>query len=234
MNNTNNISARASFDQARRMFKMAFQDKFSSVQECSDFVDQLKLTQGEVRLEVQLIAGTNQFVFGVTPNQVNTNNVVFNTERRLPLQDSICVNEYAFYVGAPASVVDTLWQPRTYGNQIDFPGAGVALSLNTTLYGHGNFRLTVNNDVIIPYRGLINNYYSPQTQETAALGAASPNDQFRGAEDSCITAEPNFVLIGSKNNEPTVIVPAPLTVGAFTRLVLSLKGIYAQNSTVVS
>jgi hypothetical protein len=233
VNNTNNTSARASFQHAQKMFFQAFRDKFMDDASCWNFVNQLKLTQGEIRLEVQLLATTNQFLFGVTPNQANTNNIVFNTERRLPLQDSICVNEYEFLVGAPASVVDTTWQPRSYGNQIDFPGA-IATSLNSTLFGHGWFRMTVNNDVIIPYRGLLNHYYSPQTQETAALGAGSPNDQLRGAEDAQITAEPNFVLIGSKNNEPTINVPAPLTVGTFTRGILIMKGIYAQNSTVVS
>lgn len=238
MNNTNNQSARESYRQAMRMFYLAFRDKFQPGQagndECEAFVNQLKLTQGEVRCEVQLLTTLNQYTFGVTPNQQNSNNILFTTERRMPLQDSICVNEYAIFVGNPASAVDTAYQLRSYGNFFDF-GAAPAAALNSTFYSNGAFKLTINNDVIIPYRGLLNHWYKPQTQQTGALAAASPDDQLRGAEDGAITAEPNFVLIGSKNNEPQILLQAPLAaVTTFERAILVMRGIYAQNSTVVS
>jgi hypothetical protein len=95
--------------------------------------------------------------------------------------------------------------------------------------------MNVNNDVVIPYRGLFNHWYKPQTQQTAALGAGSPGDQIRGAEDGMITFEPNAILIGSKGYQPQIVLPAAMASAAqFLRCILIFRGILAQNSTVVS
>lgn len=244
MNNTNNASARMSYDQARQMFWNALRDKFPDGANgdnlCWKWVNGLRLTQGEVRLEVELNATNNIFTFGVTPNQANTNNVVFNTEKRLPLQDSICATELYFYVWRPLNSAGTPSQTgtsallRTYGNTQDF-SAAAALSLDSVLYSHGDFTMKVNNDVIVPYRGLLNFWNKPQTQQTAALGAGAPGDQICGAEYGGVTCEPNLVLIGSKNTIPQIELPTNLpTVDSFTRAVMVYKGPYAQNSTVVN
>lgn len=238
MNGTNNDSARQSYVQARQMFYIALRDKFKDGPEgdmlCKQWVNGLILTQGEVRLEVQLNATNNIFTFGVTPNQANTNNVVFNTERRLPLQDSICATEMQILICKPASQVSTAHRLRTYGNTQDFT-AGAAAAIDSTFYSHGDFTIKVNNEVIVPYRGLFNWFYSPQTQQTAALGAGSPGDQVRGVEDSTTTCEPNIVLIGSKNSIPQIELPTNMAVvDEFTRAVIIFKGPYAQNSTVVN
>jgi hypothetical protein len=235
MNNTNNQSARASYEHARQMFFKAFLDKFGGdTAACWAWVNDLKLSQNDIRLEVELATTGNNFVFGVTPNQVNTTNVQFNTEKRLNLQDSLCVNEFGIYVGQPTSRTDTTWRLHTYGNRTDFAAAD-ANAIDTTFYSHGGFQIKANNDVIMPYRGLFNHYYRPQTQQTAAFGAGSPGDQTRGAEDGQITAEPNIVLIGSKNYQPELILPAAMaSAAAFLRCVIIFRGILAQNSTVVS
>lgn len=239
LNTTNNFTAREAYTTAKKMFWRAFRDKFApgagGDSDCANFVESLKLSQSEIRLEVKLDALRNAFTFGVTPNQANTNNIQFNTERRLQLQDSLCVNEYGIFVGNPAADADTEWRLRTYGNTVDF-AATTAKSLDSTFYSHGHLQVNANNDVVIPYRGLFNNLYMPQTQQTAALGAASPGDQIRGAEDGFITAEPNLVLIGSKNYVPQLILPAALTIDAadHPRAVIIFRGVLAQNSTVVS
>lgn len=237
MNSTNNVSARISYEKAREMFYLALRDKFEvgakGDMQCKAWVNGLKLTQGEIRLEVELSANNNSFLFGVTPNQANSNNVVFNTERRLPLQDSICGTEMMIEVCRPASRTSTAFELRTFGN-FDFT-APAAAALNSTFYSNGYFRMEVNNDVVIPYRGLQNFWYKGQTQQTAALGAGSPADQIRGSEDAVVTLEPNLVLIGSKNNEPKIILPSALAnVDEFTRAVITIRGPYAQNSTVVN
>jgi hypothetical protein len=234
LNNTNNTSARDSYNHARRMFFSAFRDKFMNDKQCQDFVDSLKLSQAEIRLEVELLATQSLFKFGVTPNQANTNNFQFPTEQRLPLQDSICVNEYGIYISKPASQADSEFLLRTYGNTQNFTAAA-ALAIDGGFYSNGRFVMKCNNDVVMPYRGLFNHWYKPQTQQTAALGAASPGDQIRGAEDGMITDEPNIVIIGSKNYVPQIeLVNALSTVDQFTRAILIMRGIYAQNSTVVS
>lgn len=238
MNGTNNISAGLSYEGARDMFYDALRDRFEPGPDgdlkCRNWVNGLKLTQGEVRFEVQLNATNNIFTFGVTPNQANTNNVVFPTERRLPLQDSICATEMQILICKPASQLASSFQLRSYGNTQDFTAAAAA-AINSTFYSQGWFTLKVNNDVLVPYRGLNNFFYKPQTQQTAALGAGSPDDQYRGVEDASSTLEPNIVLIGSKNTIPQIELPTNMAVvDEFTRAVIIFKGPYAQNSTVVN
>lgn len=234
LNNTNNISALESYVRAQRLFEKAFRDRFSSDAETKDFVSKMKFSQSEIRLEVELTATATQFLFALTPNQQNTTGVTFNTERRLTLQDSFCANEYGIFIGQPSSRIDTTWAVRSYPNTQDFAAADVT-ALNSTFYSHGWFEMRCNNDVVMPYRGLFNHLYRPQTQQTAALGANSPQDQIRGAEDGFITDEPNIILIGSKGYQPQINLPVNLASAAnFLRCVLIFRGVLAQNSTPVS
>lgn len=235
MNNTNNYSARESFRVARELLVNAFLDKFKGdVNACRQWVNSRKLSQSEIRLEVQLNATSNTFVFGLTSNQNNSNGVQFNTENRLTMQDSLICYEYGIYTGNPGSATDTTWQLKTYGSQPTF-AAAAANALNSTFYSHGYFRITANNDVVMPYRGLFNHWYRPQTQQTAAFGPASPEDQIQGSEDGMITNEPNIFLIGSKGYLPQIVLPVNLAaVDAFERAVVIFRGVLAQNSTDVS
>lgn len=244
MNSTNNLSARASVERSREMFYYALREKFpdgpDGDQKCWAWVNGLVLTQGFIRLEVQLNAVNNIFSFGVTPTQANTNNILFNTEVRLPLQDSICATEMFMYVMRPTNAAGTPAVDgvnalkHTYGNTVDFSAAS-AQALDSTLYSHGRFKCTVNNRVIVPQRALSEFWYKGQTQQTAALGAGSPGDEIRGAEDGGATAEPNIVFIGSANTVPQIELPTNLaSVDSFTRVILEFRGPYAQNSTVVN
>lgn len=235
MNSTNNASARASFEIAQQLLFNAWIETFKGdVAACRNWVNNRKLSQHEVRLEVELNTQNNRFVFGVTPNQANSTNVIFNTENRLTLQDSLIVSEYAVFVAQPASRTDTAFTLNTYGNTQVFAAAD-AVALDGTFYSNGSLRTLVNNDVIIPYRGLFNHWYKPQTQQTAALGAGSPKDQLRGAEDGFVTQEPNVLLIGSKNYQPEIVLPSALASAAsFLRAILIYRGVLAQNSTVIN
>lgn len=240
MNNSNNASARESYDIAKRMFYRAFRPNFppgpSGDQACDELVNSFKLSQSELRFEVELNANNNNFLFGVTNNQPNTQNQQFPTEQRLNLQDSFCVNEHALLVAFPSSRTSTIFPVLAYANPFIFTGAGVADEINNRLYCNGSLQWKVNNDVLVPYRGTLNHWYKPQTQQTAAVGAGSPLDQFRGAEDGSITDEPNLVLIGSKNSQIYLNLPAAMSTGTFTfeRAILICRGVLAQNSTVVS
>lgn len=235
MNNTNNNSARDSFMRAKDIFFNAFLSNFKgNIEQCRQFVNSLKLSQSEIRLEVNLLTTNNSFTFGVLNNQANSNNVVFGTETRLNQSDTLCVNEYGIFVGQAAGNNDTAWNLNTYGNTQVFAAADAA-ALDSTFYSNGGFQITCNNDVVAPYRGLFNHWYKPQTQQTAALGAGSPKDQIRGAEDGMITMEPNILLVGSKNYIPQIVLKSALaSAAANLRAVLIMRGILAQNSTVVS
>jgi hypothetical protein len=235
MNNTNNISARQTFDNARQTLYNAWINSFGGDSAaCWNWVNNRKLSQHEVRLEVELNITNNRFVFGVTSNQDNSTGVVFNTETRLTLQDSLVVSEYGIFVAQPTSRTDTTYTLNTYGNTQVFAAADAA-ALDSTFYSNGSFTTKVNNDVIIPNRGLFNHWYIPQTQSTAAPGPGSPKNQIRGAEDGMITQEPNLLLIGSKNYVPEIVLPGALaSAAAFLRCILIYRGILAQNSTVIN
>ena len=246
MNSTNNISARAAFDHAKKMFYKAFIGDFvkkygpgeRAHQECMAYVDSLKLSQNEVRTEVTLTTTANQFTFGVTTQQYSTGATSVNaTEQRLNLQDSLCVNEYGFFIAKPASATAVNFSLDTYANPNTYSTTNAAAALNGTLYSNGQFKLTCNNDILVPGRGLYNHKYVPQTQGGVGITAQTifPLDQQRGAEDGFVTAEPNFVLVGSKNNVPQIVLPGALAaVETNMRAVLIFRGILAQNSTVVS
>lgn len=243
MNNTNNYSARMSFEVAKGVLYDSWIQNFldaspnnpsKASRDCRNWVDSRKLSQGEIRVEVGLVTGNSQFTFAVTDAQSNSSNVKFPTEQRLAQQDSLITNEYGFQVAQTTGNTDTTFVRRTYPNAVDFAAADVA-ALNGSLYSNGYFKMGVNNDTIVVYRQFHNHIYVPQTQQTAPLGAASPQDQIRGAEDSYITNEPNILLIGSKNYVPQIILTGPITLtNANIRVILTWKGILAQNSTVIN
>jgi len=235
MNSTNNYSARMSYDIAKQVLFNSWIDSFQGQSKaCWAWVNGRKLSQHEIRLEVGLNINNNRFAFGVTPNQANSTNVIFPTENRLMLQDSLVVSEYAIFVAQPTSNADVTYTLNTYGNTQVFAAADAA-ALDSTFYSNGFFSTKVNNDVVIPYRGLFNHWYKPQTQQTAALGAGAPKDQLRGAEDGFVTQEPNLLLIGSKNYVPEIVLPGALaSAAAFMRAILIYRGVLAQNSTVVN
>jgi len=239
LNSTNNISARDSFERARMMFAKAMLDKFNgNLQAAIRWANSLKLSQGDIRSEVQITTGGTNFTFGLTTAHNSTGATgKFNTEVPLNQQDSLCVTEYAIMMRNPASATSTIDQPRTYAGATAFPTANVITAVNGTFFGSGNFRITCNNDVVVPNRALINHYYVPQTQNGVGITAQTvfPLDQVRGAEDGFITAEPNIVLIGSKNYLPTIILPVAMAaVETNMRAVLILRGILAQNSTIIN
>ena len=143
MNSTNNIAARAAYENAKRMFFNAFRDKFSSDMACSDWVNNLKLSQSEIRTEVQLTTTANQFTFGVTTQQFSSGaTTVNNTESRLNLQDSLCVAEYGLFVANPSSATDTTYKLLSYGNVNVFTTANAGKAIDSTLYSNGQFKLT--------------------------------------------------------------------------------------------
>jgi hypothetical protein len=236
MNNTNNVSARQSFEIAKSILFQSWIGSFNgNVDECKQWVNNRKLSQSEIRLEVGLTLVNSLYTFGVTPQQANTNNVVFPTENRLQLQDSLVVSEYGIFIGNPASLTDVNWKLQTYGNPILNATAGSAAAIDATFYSNSFFQMKVNNDTVIPYRGLFNHWYRPQTQGTTVVAAGVNQDQIRGAEDGFITQEPNLLLIGSKNYVPQITLPANMVaLTPFTRVVLIFRGVLAQNSTVVN
>lgn len=239
LNYTNNIAARDTLRKSKEVLFAAMYDKFVSkygpdraADECMAWVNNRKWSQSEIRLEVELNATSTNFLFGVTTNDQNSTGVIFPTENRLDMQDTLIVSEHAVFLANPASRTDVNFNLFSYANTQAFAAADIA-GLTNTFFKNGSLYCTADKDVIIPYRGLIAHYNANETQQTAALGAGSPQDEVHSSEDGFITDEPNWYVIGTKGYKPSIVLKnaLPSVTNSFTRAVLILRGNLAQNST---
>jgi hypothetical protein len=187
------------------------------------------LTQSYLRLEQPLSLTQTNILFPILLNQQAGGVAQTVTERRLQLQDSFVVSEIAAYTwisaGSPA-----ITHFQSYPS---FFVQGANAGPLQVLY-HSYLTLSVNNQVIVPFWDVWRSYLVSQTQNLAAIAAGSPDDQLSGRDDVFYPTEPNWILIGSKNNVLTLVMPnAPATITANTKIVLFMRGVLAQNSTSV-
>jgi hypothetical protein len=223
----NNMDMRMVFENAKIAVNKAFSDLKDKFGNPINIADVCKLTQSTYRFEQGLVVGTTQYTFPVLAQQA----IFSNTEFRLLQQDSAVIYQLGVFVAAPASATDAAFLPDTYPSPFKY-GAN-ATPLNA-LY-NGNMSITVNNDILVPNWDILKHLNVPETQQTAALGAGSPQDQIRGGHDGFYPMEPNVVLIGSKNNVISINLPVGLTaVLTNSRVIVIARCIVAQNSTVVS
>jgi hypothetical protein len=218
-----NIGARMVYDNAKIALSKAFSDMPQVAQRA-------KLTQGTLRFAQALVVGQTLYQFPILVNETQLG--IFNTETRLNLQDAFIVSEMGIFLSAPASATDAAYPLLSYPNFVQLGAANADAAL--AVY-NGNLSLTVNRDILIPVWDLWRHYYAPETQQTAALGAGSPADQLRGMDDGFYPVEPNVVLIGSKNNQLQIQLPVGVTaIQTFCRIEIVVRGVLAQNVTVVS
>jgi len=192
------------------------------------------LTQSYLRLEQLMTITTTNYVFPILVNGGGGNaGAPFNSERRLNLQDSFVASELAVYLFPASSSTDTSHHLYSYPSFFTFTGAGVASSAQQ-MY-HGYLTLSVNNQVIVPFWDIQRSYLVNQTQNTAAIAAGSFDDQLSGRDDVFFPTEPNWILIGSKNNSLTMVLQNAFTavLAGSPRMVIWLRGVLAQNSTSV-
>lgn len=212
----NTIAARMVYDNAQRALAQAYPGVN---------IKQFKCTQSFLRLELALSTTVTRYQFQILNQTTSTQ---FNTEKRLNLQDSFVISSLGVFLGKPSSSTDTTFELDTYGNPTKYTN-GAAMQ---AIY-NGVLSVTVNNDVILPAWDVTRHFYKPQTQQTGA--ANSPFDQKRLAEDGFYAVEPNIIAVGSKNTQITIDLAAALSaVDASSRVIVVLRGVLAQNSTVVS
>lgn len=212
----NTQAARQVYENAQRALMSAFPGQD---------IRKFKCTQSFLRLELALSTSQTNYQFQIL-NQ--TTGSQFNTEQRLNLQDSFVVSQMGIFIGKPSGTTDTTFELDTYCDTVKYTNA-VAMN---AIY-NSQLQITVNNDVIVPAWDVAKHFYRPQTQTTGA--ANSPLNQKRLAEDGFYAIEPNITAIGSKNTVIQVNLKAALSaIDANSRLIVYLRGILAQNSTVVS
>jgi hypothetical protein len=194
-----------------------------------------KLTQSFLRLENTLTTNKTQWQFPVLNNQNNFSGTIFNTEQRLNQQDSFVAAMWGVFVSKPSSATDATFVLHTYPNAQVFATAGTAAALET-LY-NSYFSLTVNNDVILPVWDVSRHRLVPQSQNGVGITAQTifNIDQIDLGSDGFYPVEPNLVFIGSKNSVLNLILPAALAaVETFERVSVILRGVLAQNSTIIT
>jgi hypothetical protein len=216
----NGLEARMVFENAKIALEKAFPN--------TNILKVVKLTQGSLRFEQLLVVGSTRYQFNVLDNQA----IISNTEDRLKLQDSFVISAIKICTGAPSSSTDNTFLPDSYPNPIKYGANAAPLGA----FWNANLEISVNNDIITPKWDLYRHYNAPETQQTAALGAGSPQDQDRGAFDGWYPVEPNIVMIGQKDTQLSInLKGAGLTaVQANSRAIVMVRGVLAQNSTVVS
>lgn len=197
-----------------------------------------KLTPSSLRFEQQLSTANALYTFPVTVTDQSPNgNAKTPTEVRLDQQNAFVASEMSYYLAEPASYNDPTYIDCSYPSPAIFATGGEAAALGV-MY-HGFLKLTVNNNVLIPSLYTSRFRYVPTAQQVTA--AANQNgiahDGINMIADAMMICEPNIYFIGSKLNLLQLFLPAsPTVIGAagFTRAIIEVHGLLAQNVTVVT
>jgi hypothetical protein len=232
----NSIAAREDFNVAAQIFNNAFNPMLLSngmpnpnYNPAFDSVSAFRLSQSVLRLEQPQVSTSTQYLFPVLSN-IQNQAAAFNTEIRLNIQDSFVPTHVGFFPVLPGSSTDTTFKLLTYPNPAIFTNA-----TQMQAFYNGSMSIMINNVQYTQKWDLWRHWQTNQTQQTTALGANSPEDQFMGSDDGFYPMQPFILLIGSQNIQVNINLPvAPTAVDANSRLVLMFRGILAQNSTVVN
>lgn len=232
----NSIAAREDFRVAAQIFNNAFNPQVlpngqpnPAYSSAFDAVTAFRLSQSTLRLEQPCVATSTTYTFPVLIN-IQNQQAAYNTEIRLQQQDSFVPTHIGFYLALPSSGTDTTFKLLDYPNPAIFANA-----VQMQAYYNGYMNIMINNVQYTQKWDLWRHWNTPQTQQTTALGAGSPEDQFMGSDDGLYPMQPFILLIGSQNIQLTITIPvSPTAVDANSRLVVLLRGVLAQNSTVVN
>jgi hypothetical protein len=217
----NQISSRLVFENAR-----------SFVQSQGYDVSQAELTQSYVRSEVAISASVTNYRLPIVIT--DNSSTIFNTERRVNLQDVHVVSSLFIGLAAPSSSTDAAFPVCSY------PSVGAGFSAAQadaalTLY-NGFLSIQVNNQNVLPAYDILRSYYVPQTQGGVGITAQTvfPVDQIDGADNGFYPIEPNLLLNGGANIVASIVLPAAIsTVKADSRIVAIFRTILCQNVTSV-
>ena len=213
--------------------RLVFDNAKALVKNAGFEVNQAVLSQSYLRSEVAMSTSTTSYHVPVLVND-SQNGSEFPTENRLNLQDAFVVSSIGVFVSIPAASTTTAFQYYTYPNAQVFTTSGAAAALYS-LY-NGSMSITVNNRQIIPAWDLYRHLFVPQTQQATSTGTNTAIDQNDGSEFGYYPAEPNIVLVGSKNNQISLNLPGAITTlqaSTAPRIIVIWRGILAQNVTPV-
>lgn len=193
------------------------------------------LSQSFLRLERVANTSTTNYQFGVLLNDSPQGAAVRPNEQRLQLQDAFFCSSVQVFYSLASSATATDYAPITWPNPFKLTTVGAAAAMQN--FYNGTMQLTVNNRTIVTSWDLLRHLEIPQTQQNAAAGSGVNSDQLTGGYSTSFVCEPNWVLIGSKNNQLQIQLPAAVSVlqaSVTTVFTVLMRGVLAQNCTVVS
>jgi len=192
------------------------------------------LSQSYLRFEQLVSSSKTNYQFGVLVNDSGNSGVAVRpTEQRLNLQDS-------FYVSSVQVLIANTTSTATSFPLYSYPSkAGWSVATDWYNLYNGSLSLTVNNRTIVTAWDLQRHFEANQTQySTTNPTQTGIVDQYSGLSNGSCETEPNWVLIGSKNNSLNINLPAAIStitgVAAASYICVILRGVLAQNVTVVS
>jgi hypothetical protein len=196
------------------------------------------LSQSYLRSEVKLSASKNTYQFGILNNQItNGQTAIFNSEKRLTLQDVFYVAQIGYYFRLVASGLgNTVYSSHLFSH----PPGQISNGTNTNTLDalwQGELQLNVNNRVVEPGWDLWRHYETPQTQypvfESAVDSQQYPvNDEHYGGQSGVYPVEPMWILNGAFDNVMNVSYYDGLSnigLSGDVHMVIIMRGILAQN-----
>lgn len=225
--------------------RMAFMNSMNAIKRAGLNPAKAVLSQSYLRLETLLVANQSTYNFDVLVNE-NNQSITINTQQKLNLQDAFVCSNIGFYLAVPTSSTDTTFRPLTY----PAIGSGLFTATNQAaayaLY-NGYWQLTINQRTVITAWDLNRHLFIPETQlnayttvkSAASVAFVDPehanNDAYDGSSDGQFPVEPNIVFSGSNKHQFQIALPVGIaSVPANSRIVCIMRGILAQNVTVVN
>lgn len=197
-----------------------------------------RLTSSYVRAEVNIATNLATYQIQTLSNQPNNANVIYNTERRIQLQDWFIASQIGVFLGVPSSATDAAYKLLTYPDPLILTTAGAAAAANTLYNGYLN--LTIDNNVVMPEWDVDRHLVIPRTQSAANADYTSSGIALQGnrngSVDGYYPCEPNLIFNGAANLDFKLVLPqaiATAQANGFSRIIVIMRGVKAQNVTSV-
>jgi hypothetical protein len=229
-------AARDDFQNAAKIFQNAINAKRATNQNpdqraplsLSDVIAMYQLTQSTLRLEQPIVTTSPIYTFPIATTQQGAQ-APFITEIRLQQTDTFVPTQIFVGLGNASGTSDITFKVVAYPSPVLFPTGFTAMQ---TLY-NGQLKFQINNYQYLYGWDLLRHYFSPQTQQTAAPGPGSPVDEFDLSQDGFYPMQPFVLFNGLQNLNFQAVLPGAITTNdSATRVVVLLRGVIAQNSTV--
>jgi hypothetical protein len=221
----NTANSRLVFENARQMVQDAGLDLQTTV-----------LSQSFLRTEMLISTTLTKYPIPLLQNNLQ-GGVQYNTSQLLALQDSFVVAEMGVFLAVPSSATDATFSLLTFADPQTLTTSGAATAANTLYNGYINGM--VNNNNILPAWDVsrckvINTTQNGVPSYTGQTVLELSEVDF--SSNGFYPVEPNIVIGGGKNNVFTLNLPAAISTvqsGGFSRIVVIMRGLLAQNSTAV-